>query len=98
MRVPTSLLLWVLVAAAPGCSSVPTVQVPKEVRVPTPVPCVDPETRPRPPSIRTVEQLLDMPDYQRTLAAWADLRKVEAYVLEAEAALEVCSRLSLPNR
>jgi hypothetical protein len=86
------LLLAVLVAAIlpVGCAS-HSVSVPKEVRVSVPVPCVS--ERPARPQFRSLSELLSMPAYDRTIAAWSELRKHEAYSAELEAVVEGCSRL-----
>lgn len=76
-----------------GCAGQPELQVPKEVRVPVPVPCLRPEDRPQRPALRTAAELLALEPYRRTHAAWADLRRYEAYAAELEAVVEGCSRV-----
>ena len=92
------LLVWALVACAvplASCSSRHELQVPKEIKVPTPVACVDAAKRPQKPALRTEDDLLAMDRYRRTLAAWSDLKKQEAYLAELEAVVEGCSRIPL---
>lgn len=91
-------LLLLLVAAvalalAAGCNSIPEVEVPKEVLVPTPIACVDPAKRPKAPELRSEADLMAMDRYRRTLAAWQDLKKHEVYMAELEAIVEGCSRI-----
>ena len=84
----------VVALASPGCSwFARTVEVPKEVKVQVPVPCVDARSRPVRPQMRTEDELLAMDRYRRTLAAWADLKRHEQYMAELEAIIEGCSRL-----
>lgn len=92
------LLLAVLAAAVPlaSCSSVPELQVPETVKVQVPVPCVDAAQRPQKPATRSEGDLLAMDRYRRTLAAWSDLKTLEAYAAELEAVVEGCSRISTP--
>ena len=80
-------------ALASGCSTIPEVNVPREVRVQVPVPCVDPAARPQRPATRTEPDLLAMDTYRRTLAAWSDLTRLRAYAGELEAVVEGCSRI-----
>lgn len=87
------LLLFALVAGAPGCSSSPTVEIPKEVQVAVPVACVPADQRPAPPALRSEADLMAMDRYRRTLAAWQDKRKLEIYMAQAEAIIEACSRI-----
>lgn len=89
-----NLLAVIAVAILPvGCTSLQQVQVPKEIRVAVHIPCVDPADRPARPQFRAIGDLLQMDRYARTLAAWSDLRKYEAYAAELEAVVEGCSRL-----
>jgi hypothetical protein len=86
------LLLAVLVAsvALAACSSV---EIPKEVKVSVPVACIEPAKVPPPPAVRSEADLLNMPRGLRTLAAWADLKKLEIYSAELEAIVAGCSRI-----
>ena len=93
MKLNLLLLVLVAVSALAACSNLPEVRVPERVSVPTPVPCVDPARRPRAPQLRTEADLLAMDRYRRTLAAWQDLKKHEAYQVELEAVVEGCSRI-----
>lgn len=92
---PYLLLLAVLAAVflPVGCAS-NVVEVPKEVKVQVPVPCINQADRPRRPAFARREDLLAMPQYERTIAAWADLRAAEKYIAEQEAVIEGCSRLA----
>lgn len=76
-----------------GCSGLPEVQVPREVRVQVPVPCIAPEARPERPAVQSEDDLMALDTYRRTLAAWAILMRLKAYSVELEALVEGCSRL-----
>ena len=94
----SSLLLRALAVGAAlllasGCASTPAVTVPKEVRVPVPVPCVDPAQRPKPPAVLDENALLAMPPGTRTLRLWADHQRLRSYVPQLEAVVEGCSRI-----
>ncbi len=95
MKSPLLLLLAALAAVplASSCDTVPAVDVPKEVRVPVPVACVDPADLPERPALRTEADLMAMDTYRRTLAAWQDLKRWEAYGAKLEAITTACSRL-----
>lgn len=92
------LLLWLGGAAAAslgGCAwfSRPDVQIPKEVRVPVPVPCISPASRPARPALRTEAELMAMERGPRTLAAWSELKKLWGYAPQLEALVEGCARI-----
>lgn len=86
----TSRILVALLLA--GCASSP-IEVPKEVKVQVPVPCVDPAKRPQRPALRTQDELMALDTHRRTHAAWAELKRYEAYTRELEAVVEGCSRI-----
>jgi len=94
------LLLAVLVAGAvalaSGCSSVPTIEVPKEVKVEIPVACLRPQDVPARPAQRSPADLMAMDRYRRTLAAWSDLTSLRGYAAELEALVAGCSRIPPP--
>lgn len=101
MRAPIaadSLLLRALVSVLlalglASCASQPQVQVPREVKVRVPVPCVDAAQRPQAPAVATLDDLLAMDRGTRTLRTVADLERLRAYARELEAVVEGCSRL-----
>ncbi len=68
--------------------------VPREVRVPVPVPCIAPKDAPARPPLRSQADLLAMDTYRRTLAAWSDLKAYEAYAAELEALVAGCSHIA----
>lgn len=84
---------WVMVTvlALSGCQSLP--EVPRETRVPTPVPCIAPADVPQRPALRTQAELLSLDSHRRTHAAWSDLTRLRAYVGELEAVVHGCSRI-----
>lgn len=93
------LLLLFLTAAAlalASCADAP-LEVPKEVKVPVPVACVPADKRPQAPVLRTEADLMAMDRYRRTIAAWSDKIKLEAYAAELAAIVEACSRI-IPDR
>ena len=96
MRAVLLLLLWTILAnVLAGCGT-NTVQVPRETKVMVPAPCVTAADVPRRPATRTEADLLAMDTYRRTLAAWSDLKKLEAYAAELEAIAAGCSRIGKP--
>ncbi len=88
------LLLWTFGALALASCSTEPVTVPREVKVPVPVPCVDAAKRPKAPHLRSSADLLAMDRGTRTIATWSDRLKMEIYLAELEAVVEGCSRLS----
>lgn len=95
IRRSSSLIAGALVASAlvAGCESVPKVKVPERVLVQVPSPCIDPADVPQRPALRTEADLMAMDTYRRTLAAWSDLKRLEAYAGELEAVVQGCSRI-----
>jgi hypothetical protein len=73
-----------------GCS---TLNIPKEVRVPVPVPCIDPKDRPQRPALMSDAELLALDRYKRTHALWADRAERQTYQEKLEAVVEGCSRI-----
>jgi hypothetical protein len=78
-------------AALVACSS--PVQVPERVEVEVPVACVSVSDVPPRPPVRSEADLMAMDRYRRTLAAWSDLKSLEAYSAQLEAIAEGCSRI-----
>ncbi len=83
----------VALALAAGCKSLPEIKVPETVKVRVPVPCIAPADVPQRPTLRTEADLMAMDTYRRTLAAWSDLKRYEAYAAELEAVVQGCSRI-----
>lgn len=93
---PLLLLLPAAVVVAltlTGCSSVPTIKVPREIAVPTPVPCVGPADVPKRPSLRADDEILALDDYRALHALWATLGRLRAYAGELEIVAQRCSLL-----
>lgn len=89
------LLLWGPVAIAAALAAcAPVVRVPERVSVEVPVPCVRLEDVPARPQVRSEADLMAMDRYRRTLAAWSDLKQLEAYAGELEAIAAGCSRIA----
>lgn len=85
---PTIILACLALAA---CET--GVRVPEEIKIEVPVPCVNAEDRPKAPAVRTESDLLAMDRYRRTIAAWSDLKRLEAHAAKLEAIVEACSRI-----
>lgn len=78
-------LLLIVVLAIAGCSSLP---VPREIRVPVPVPCID--RTPERPSMLSDQELLALDDYALVVSLARDRRIRQGYEAELEATLEGC--------
>ena len=85
---PLSLVFAALLA---GCAS--TVEIPKEVRVPVPTPCIAPQDKPQRPLLASDAELLALDRYKRTHALWGDRIARQAYQSELETIVEACSRI-----
>ena len=85
----------VLALALASCTSLPELQVPKETRVPVPVPCVDPAKRPQRPALARDDDLLGLDRGTRTLRAWSDRERLLGYTAELEAVVEGCGRIPI---
>jgi hypothetical protein len=81
-----------IAAALAACA--PVVRVPERVAVEVPVPCVRAADVPARPQTRSEADLMAMDRYRRTLAAWSDLKQLEAYAGELEAIAAGCSRIT----
>lgn len=80
-------IIWILVSCAlAGCASGP--QIPKEIRVPVPVPCID--QVPQRPSMLSDAELLALDDYGLVIALARDRRVRQGYIAELEATVEGC--------
>lgn len=93
---PLLLLLPAAVVVAltlTGCASVPKIEVPREVAVPTPIACVGPADVPQRPATRTDDELLALDDYRALHALWAAYGRLRAYAGELEIIAQRCSRL-----
>ena len=90
LRAAMSVLLALALAS---CAGIPEIKVPKEVKVPVPVPCVDPAKRPQRPAMALDDDLLSMDRGTRTLRTWRDRELQQAYTAELEAVVEGCSRI-----
>jgi hypothetical protein len=75
--------------ALAGCASTP--QIPREVRVPVPVPCIaEPLQR---PALLSDSDLLAMDDYGLIIGLARDRRVRQAYQAQLEAAVAGCTGL-----
>jgi hypothetical protein len=93
---PLLLLLPAAVVVAltlTGCSSVPRIEVPREVAVPVPVACVGTADVPRRPALRTDDEILGLDDYRSVHALWAAYGRLQAYVAELEIIARRCSEI-----
>lgn len=71
-----------------GCYTIP--QVPTEVRVPYPIPCITRDQLPTPPKLLTNQELLGLPDYVFVLQLGIARTELTQYVMEQRALLEAC--------
>ena len=69
-----------------GCAS--TIEAPREVRVPVPVPCV--ERAPEKPGLMADEELLALDDYGLVIALARDRRLRQGYEATLETVIEGC--------
>lgn len=81
-RLPFHVLLLSLLT---GCAT----QLPHEVRIPVPVPCIAEPVKP--PVWLTDEQIKALPDYSLVLHLWLERRERQVYEGELEAMLAGCS-------
>lgn len=88
-----ALLLVIGAACAVTSGCAPSVQVPERVRIEVPVPCLDPAKIPQRPAVRTQADLLRMDRFTRTLAAWQDMKRWEAYAEQLAALTSGCATL-----
>lgn len=80
-------ILWILVSCAlAGCASGP--QIPKEIRVPVPVSCID--QAPVKPSMLSDAELLALDDYALVIALARDRRVRQGWEAGLEAVIEGC--------
>lgn len=73
----TNTASYALVLLLAGCGTM--LPVPREVKIPVPVPCVDARDVPAKPPIATDADLLKLDDYQFTLTIWLDRRMLQQY-------------------
>lgn len=94
-RGSSSLLLpaWVVAIALVQFGCAAELKIPETVNVQVPVPCVKPEDVPARPAVRSEDDLMAMDRWRRTLAAWSDLKKLEAWSAELEAIAQGCSKI-----
>lgn len=92
MRGPNRTLLAVVLTSTTACS-----QLPKDVLVDNPVPCIAREDIPKRPNLVTTAQLKQMNDHQATLALEGHRLRSEAYIEELEIVVDRCSKLTAPG-
>jgi hypothetical protein len=79
-------LIWLASSLLVGCASGP--QIPKEIRVPVPVACID--QVPQRPSMLSDAELLALDDYGLVLALARDRRVRQGWEATIEALIEGC--------
>lgn len=79
-------------AALTGCAST-GVEIPREVRVQVPIPCIAPADRPERPAFLSDGDILVLDSYRATWALWGDRLERQAYEARLEAIVEGCGRL-----
>lgn len=80
-----------ILAVLGGCGGMPRVDVPREVRIPVPTPCVS--EKPARPPFRSPADLDALDDYTYTLAMEAERIKAAGYILELETVVTGCSQI-----
>jgi hypothetical protein len=99
IRILAAALAVLFLAGAAGCPERETeLQVPKEVKVATPVPCIDPEDVPARPSTRSEAELFSLANGIRTDAIYADWLRLNGYADKAAGVIDKCSRIPQPAR
>ena len=88
---PAAIALLLVLGALAGCAT--PLQIPREVKVPDPVPCLDTKDRPARPAILSSAELLLLSRYDRTLQLWIDHELLRGYTVKLEAIAERCSQL-----
>lgn len=86
-----------LAALLAGCAST-GVEIPREVRVQVPVPCLAPEDRPARPLLLTDAEILALDTYRATWALWGDRLELQGYAARLDAIVEGCSQLPAVTR
>lgn len=82
------LALWaVLILSA--CA---TSELPKETKIPVPVPCVDSEDIPSQESLLSDDEILAMEPYDRTVAVWNDRKTRGEILARQDVLLQKCRR------
>ena len=76
-----------------GCSTLSGLEIPREAKVPTPVPCIAQADVPQRPALRTAEDLMALDPYRRTHALWAAYARLWGYAGELAAVVEGCSKI-----
>lgn len=84
-------IIALIVVLLAGCAS--GVQVPREVKVPTPVACIAPEDKPARPQLLSDGDILILDSYRAVWALWGDRLEREAYEQKLAAIVEGCSRI-----
>lgn len=96
LRVIVALLLCATVIALTGCNT--PLQVPKEVKVQVPVPCIASDARPARPELLSDAAILGLDSYRATWALWGDRLERQAYETKLEAVVEGCSRIPATSK
>lgn len=78
--------IWLAASLAAGCAADPP--LPREVKVPVPVPCIT--QVPARPDLQPDAWLAELDDYQLVLELARDRRLRQAYQAELEAAIAGC--------
>ena len=76
-----------------GCSSFPSVTVPREISKATPVPCVPEDKRPARRKFRTMPEILELGDFHGLIALRLERQQAIDYAGELEAVVEGCSKI-----
>lgn len=93
----TLVAVLVAVVVLVGCAT-RGVEIPREVRVAVPTPCLAPEDKPARPALLTDAEILGLDTYRATWALWGERLELLGYSARLEVVVEGCSRIPAVSR